>query len=87
MYNGSAYSDLLPGDRVFTGKNDAYTLVDVSTGVERNGLGLELYVSNLTDKRAQILTIAECATGVCGTNPYIYSNRPRTIGLRFSQKF
>ncbi len=87
VYNGSAYSDLLPGDRVFTGKNDAYTLVDVSTGVERNGLGLELYVSNLTDKRAQILTIAECATGVCGTNPYIYSNRPRTIGLRFSQKF
>lgn len=87
VYNGSAFSDLLPADRAFTGRNGAYTLMDVSTGIERNGMGLELFVTNLTDKRPRILTQVECATGVCGVNPYVYTNRPRTIGLKFSQKF
>jgi iron complex outermembrane receptor protein len=87
VYNGGAYSDLLPADRVFTGKSDAYTIVDVSAGIRRDAYAVELYVANATDERAQLYTVTECATDVCGVNPYIYANRPRTIGLKFSQKF
>ncbi|RPI13127.1 MAG: TonB-dependent receptor [Lysobacterales bacterium] len=87
VYNGDTYSDLKRADREILGKNDSYTLVDLSAGVTRNGLGLTLFISNAFDESAETLRYAQCATDTCGPNPYYVPVTPRTIGIRFSQEF
>jgi outer membrane receptor protein involved in Fe transport len=100
VYTGSSRSALLPSDeQLLGGKQDDYTLVDVSASVERGNWTAELFVENLFDKRAEIFRTAQCAeafcaalaTGIFGTplggSTYIFPQPPRTIGLRFGQKF
>lgn len=87
VYNGSSWSDLLEADRQVLGKQDEYTIVDIAAGVSRGSYSVELYINNAFDERAQLFTFAQCATNVCGVNPYIITNQPRTIGLKFGQKF
>jgi hypothetical protein len=60
---------------------------------------LDLFVSNAFDERPQIARFTQCAESVCGNvdhapvpgyeNGQIYTvtSPPRTVGLRFSQKF
>ena len=64
----------------------SYGLLDLSTGAAHNGLALELTLTNVADKRAQLTRFVECATTSC-TQPYVIPTQPRTIALRFSQKF
>lgn len=87
VYNGSSWSDLQRGDRDKLGKQDAYTILDLSGGISWDNYSLDLFISNATDERAELFKFAQCATDVCGVNPYTVTNPPRTIGLRFSQKF
>ncbi len=74
----SKFSDLTLINRQ---KIDGYTLFGAAAGFTNDGLGLELFVDNITDERAQI------------ANNYVYNrdritiNRPRTIGVRASYKF
>jgi iron complex outermembrane receptor protein len=44
-------------------------------------------VNNAFDKRAQLTTFAQCATVACGSQPYVVVNQPRTVGIKFGQKF
>jgi iron complex outermembrane receptor protein len=44
-------------------------------------------MTNAFDKRAQLTTFAQCATAACGSQPYVVVNQPRTVGLKFGQKF
>ena len=93
IYSASAWSDLLPLDRgQVPGKpglteNDAYFIVDFSAGLQKDSYSVEMYVNNALDTRAEQFKYAECATATCGPQPYIATNRPRTIGIRFGQKF
>lgn len=87
VYNGSSWSDLLAADRAMLGKQASYTILDLTAGIGRNDYSLELYAANATDERATLFRTTECVTGVCGVNPYTVTNRPRTIGLKFSQRF
>jgi len=87
VYNGSSWSDLIQSIRDTFGKQDSYTIVDFTTGFERNNIVVELYVKNAFDERARQGTYAACTEGVCGINPYYAVNQPRTIGLKFGQKF
>jgi len=41
----------------------------------------------VTDKRAQLTRFAECATLVCGNQPYTVVAQPRTFGVRISKDF
>jgi hypothetical protein len=43
-------------------------------------------LDNVTDKRAQLTRFVECATTTC-TQPYAIPTQPRTIFLKFGQKF
>ena len=60
---------------------DGYTLFGAAAGFTNDNWGMELFVDNLTDERAQI------------ANNYVYNrdritiNRPRTVGLRAHFKF
>ncbi len=87
VYNGKTFSDLQIEDRASTGELDAYTIADFSAGISKSNYSLELYVNNAFDERAEIYKYILCPTTACGVNPYTFTNRPRTYGLKFGQKF
>ena len=87
VYQDEVQSDLGLADRAAIGVQDAYTLVDLSTGITNGTYSLELFVNNATDELAEATRFARCATGVCGPQPYVVPLRPRTIGVKFGQKF
>jgi outer membrane receptor protein involved in Fe transport len=64
----------------------AYALFDLSTGLGRNNSSLELTITNVTDKRAQLTRYVECATTTCN-QPYVIPTQPRTVVIKFAQKF
>ncbi|MEC9415951.1 MAG: TonB-dependent receptor [Pseudomonadota bacterium] len=61
----------------------AYTIVDVATGIRnvRNNWGMELYIQNLGDERAQLHINRQ------DFFERVTVNRPRTVGLRISYDF
>ena len=72
---------------------DAYTLVNLSTGIEKDNWTLSLFVNNLFDERAEI-NIADPGYGGLsnlqrppGHAWTTTTNRPRFFGLRFAQRF
>ena len=71
----------------------AYTLVNLSTGIEKDNWTLSLFVNNLFDERAVVnsadpgyggLPNLERPPGHAWTTT---TNRPRFFGLRFTQRF
>jgi hypothetical protein len=42
---------------------------------------------NLNDSRASLTRSTECVESVCGAEVYSVPLRPRTIGVKFGQKF
>lgn len=86
-HQGGTWSDLRLFERSLLGKNKAFTTFDFTTGLERGSWALELYVKNAFDERGQLGRYAECTPGTCGSEPYILTTQPRTIGLTWSQKF
>jgi len=87
VYQGAVWSDLVTSDREVFGEQAAYALTDFTFGVEKDNYSLELFVDNAFDRRAELYRYSECATAVCGTQPYVVTARPRTVGIKFGQKF
>ena len=81
-YTGASWSDLVVDTRL---RQDAYTLVNVSTGIETDTWSLDLFISNLTDERAQIDRYDPGYPSLIDTRTV--TNRPRSIGIRFGQRF
>jgi len=66
----------------------AYAITDLNVGFTMKGITGEVYVSNAFDRRAIQNRFAECDALVCGSlGVYDVPNQPRTIGVRFGQKF
>jgi outer membrane receptor protein involved in Fe transport len=98
-YHGDARAALLPDDeRLLGGELDAYTIVDLSAGVEWGNWSAALFINNAFDEDADLYRYTQCDEGVCGSsytvNGISYDgglyqgiNQPRTIGIRFGQKF
>lgn len=87
VYQGSSWSDLLAADRAVMGEQESYVITDLSAGFRKDTYTIELYLNNAFDERAQIYKYAVCATETCGVNPYVFTNRPRTVGVKFGQEF
>lgn len=94
VYNGKAWSDLRTADREVMGEQDAYTIVDFAAGLGRGSWRAELYLDNAFDERAELFATTQCTIWgpeglqpVCGNRQYLFTNQPRTLGLRFSQRF
>ena len=87
IHSSGTWSDLRIAERTLLGKNNAYTMFDFTTGIDKDNWALELYIKNAFDERAQLGRYAECTPGTCGFEPYILPSQPRTIGLTWSQKF
>ena len=88
VYVGSRKPDLRTEQVGILGRAPAYTLVDLAAGIAKDSYSFELFVNNAFDKRAQLDRWAQCDASVCGVEgTYITPTMPRTIGLRFGQKF
>jgi len=84
-YTGSRWNDLdTTNER--RAEMDAYTIVNGAIGIDKETWTLELFGSNLTDERAQN-QINDSGYAVSTLDVRTYTNRPRTIGIRFSQRF
>ena len=68
------------------GMMPAYGLLDLSGGVNRGNMMVQLYVSNATDKRAQLSRFTQ-SNPVTNNQVYIIPEQPRTVGIEFSQRF
>ena len=86
-YSGSAASRLGLADNAIIGDIDATSTFDISAGIRKDSYALELFVQNLTNEDASLYKTAQCDEGTCGVQTYGIRPRPRTIGLKFSQKF
>ncbi len=83
----SQTSPQLQGDiNQILGMMPAYGILDLTAGVHINNFTVEMYCQNAGDKRAQLSRFAN-------TNPlndnqvYILPAIPRTLGIKFSQRF
>jgi len=97
VHQGSAASALKPSDEAITGKLPAYTLVDLFAGYDWGNYSIELFGTNIFDKRNQLSRTTVCLPcsvpenvigDPTGLNQVHYvPGRPRTIGLRAGMKF
>ena len=88
VYVGERTTDLRTLAANALGDEPAYTVVDFSAGVEMHGFHYQLYLSNAFDRRAVLNRYAECDVLLCGAiAKYDVPNQPRTIGVKFGQKF
>jgi len=62
-------------------EQESYTMVNLAFGVDKDAWGAELFINNVTDENAQLNINAADWT------PSVATNRPRTIGLRFSYNY
>ena len=69
------------------GKQRGYATADFTTGLEKDNWFIDLSLTNAFDERADLYRYDECTPQVCGAEPYIVTNRPRTIAIKFGQKF
>jgi outer membrane receptor protein involved in Fe transport len=68
------------------GMQPSYGLVDLMGGATLNKMTVQLIVTNVADKRAQLSRFAQ--TNPTNENqPYIIPTQPRTIAIQFGQKF
>ena len=94
-YEGSRRAALLETDnQLLGGSQQSYTVVDFVAGFGKDDSWmLELYVDNLFDERTELYRTTQCDEGICTANAgfggvtYTATTVPRTIGLRFGQKF
>jgi iron complex outermembrane recepter protein len=86
VYQSSAEPLLRIVDQYSLGKLSPYGILDLATGAVRNGFSLELTLTNVTDKRAQLTRFVECTTTTC-TQPYVVPTQPFTIGLHAGYRF
>ena len=98
VYQGDAWSDLRTAERELLGIQPAYSIVDFAAGIDNESWGVELFIKNAFDERAEIARFAQCSSyqpgtlpadpvALCGQQPYTVTNTPRTIGLTFTKHF
>ena len=84
VYQTQTAPALKTADAAIVGMQPAYGMFDLSAGIEKEGLSWQLVITNVTDERAQISRFVQSAQAL---QPYVIPSLPRTIGLKFGQKF
>ncbi len=97
VYQTYSWEDLRTVERGLLGKQKPFGLADLSFGLSRNKMTYELFVNNLLDKREDLYRYSECTEAICagtgltgyGFPGHVYSvpGQPRTIGVKFGEKF
>ena len=86
VYQSKVSPALKTQDTHLIGYEPAYGLLDLSAGIEKDAMNIQLLINNATDRRAQLSRFEQCVVAVC-LQPYVIPAQPRTIGIKFGQKF
>jgi iron complex outermembrane receptor protein len=88
VYQGKARAALGTAEQEVTGNLPGYALVDLFAGYDWSRYSVELFTTNVFDKRNELSRFFVCGAN-CETNEFllIVPGRPRTIGLRLGAKF
>ena len=81
-HTGGSWSDLESAKRLW---QNPYTIINTSFGYEGDDWSLTVFINNLTDTRAQIARYDPGYPSGLDTTTAV--NRPRSVGMRFGQKF
>ena len=68
------------------GMQPAYGLLDITAGAQLNNSTIQLIVTNVADRRAQLSRFVQTVPSA-DPQPYIIPAQPRTIAIQFGQKF
>ena len=86
MYQSQEWADLRTVQREEIGVQPGFATFDLSFGGRHGDSSIELYVTNLLDKRGQIFRYTSCGSGY-KVAAYAVPTQPRTIGIKFGQDF
>lgn len=93
-YLGKRNPVIVVSDNAKTGELPAYTTLDATIGARRGNWTAEIYMRNITDARGQQSRAARCNINYCGPTSadpvgeiYRIYIQPRTVGVRFGQRF
>ncbi len=81
-HTGKSWNDLDLSQRL---NQKAYTLVNLSVGISKDNWTASIFADNVTDTRAQIARFNPGYPSTIGFTTA--TNRPRTMGVRFGQRF
>jgi iron complex outermembrane receptor protein len=86
VYQSAEWSDLRIVQRDEIGQQPAFGTLDLATGIARDSYTIDLFLTNVFDERGQSFRFTQCSS--CSiVNNYVVPTQPRTIALRFAQKF
>jgi hypothetical protein len=86
VYQSAQQSELRTVQRQEIGEMPAFGTLDLAFGLARNSYYLDLFLTNVFDERGQLFRFTQCSS--CSfVNNYVVPTQPRTIALRFSQRF
>jgi len=86
MYQSQTAPVLRVDQAAVVGMQPAYALFDGSFGIAKANTNIELVVSNLADRRAQLSRFVQANPSIVA-QAYFIPAQPRTIAIRFGQKF
>jgi outer membrane receptor protein involved in Fe transport len=86
-YLGDRSIDIRATEAALIGTLPSYWTADLSTGIERNGLRLSLFIDNVFDERGISGRYTECAIQTCSGISYDVVTRPMTAGLRIGRRY
>jgi iron complex outermembrane recepter protein len=88
VYVGPRWADLRIVARNGLGEMPSYAITDFTASIEKNGMTAQLYLNNAFDNRGILSRYAECDIQQCGqVAVYNLPTQPRTVGIKFSQRF
>ncbi len=80
-------SSLLVADQAILGDQKGFITLDLTTGIAQDNWSLTAFLTNATDERADAYNFVACAIGTCGAHAFQGTNQPRTLGIKWGQKF
>jgi len=86
VYQSAQQSELRTVQRQQIGEAPAFGTLDLAFGLARSGYALDLFFTNVTDERGELFRFTQCSSCTI-VNNYVVPTQPRTVALRFSQKF
>ena len=86
VFQTSSWADLRLAERAQLGRQSGYQTVDLSAGLDRDTWNLEVALTNAGDVIGETIRTSECTPTVC-RQTYVRPLRPRTLSIKFGQKF
>ncbi len=86
VYQSQQWDDLRLAQRGQIGPQPSFGTLDLAFGISRATYGLDLFLTNAFDERGQLFRFNQCASCSIVAN-YAVPTQPRTVALRFAEKF